>query len=133
MKASWFHTSGRYLAGTWLHSCRQSLRMDRTARGCGQVRRSSQSHKSQLHNLSQRQIEMKFFIATLSTVQVGAFSLFYLQAASQTHAFDAGDTMWRPSSSGVRHKTRSLLLFVLRPKSTLTQAQLHVHWTSKST
>ena len=27
------------------------------------------------------------------------FSLFYLQAASQTHAFDAGDTMWRPSSS----------------------------------
>ena len=33
--------------------------------------------------------------------------------------------MWRPSSSLVNHKTRSLLLFVLRRKSTRTQAQLH--------
>ena len=55
------------------------------------------------------------------------FSLFYLQAASQTHAFDAGDTMWRPSSSWVDHKqtARSLRLFVLRRKATRTQAQLH--------
>ena len=55
------------------------------------------------------------------------FSLFYLQAASQTHAFDAGDTMWRPSSSWVDHKQTARLLrfFVLRRKSTRTQTQLH--------
>ena len=55
------------------------------------------------------------------------FSFFYLQAASQTHAFDAGDTMWRPSSSWVDHKqtARSLRLFLLRRKSMRTQAQLH--------
>ena len=67
---------------TWLvRGCTQTIAscMDRTARGRGQVRQSSQSHESQLFLLrstsssSRRRIEMKFFIATLSTVQVGAF------------------------------------------------------------
>ena len=66
---------------TWLvRGCIQTIAscMDRTARGRGQVRRSSQSHESQLRSTStssssRRRIEMKFFLATLSTVQVGAF------------------------------------------------------------
>ena len=76
MRASWFHTSGRYMAGTWLHSESEiASRMDRTARGRGQVRRSSPSHESQLRSLNRLEFEpkAKFFIATLSTVQVGAF------------------------------------------------------------
>ena len=61
-----------------LAGCTQTIAscMDRTARGRGQVRRSSQSHESQVRSTSsssRRRIKMKFFLATLSTVQVGAF------------------------------------------------------------
>ena len=67
----------RSLHGWYAVALRQSLH-DRTARGRGQVRRSSQSHESQLRSTctsssSRRRIKMKFFLATLSTVQVGAF------------------------------------------------------------
>ena len=117
--------------------CRQyTLHEPRTARGTwsGETDRSSQSHESQLSyfepKANRNEVFHRHFEFEYSPSR--CFSLFYLQAASQTHAFDAGDTMWRPSSSWVGHKTRSLL-FVLRPKSTRTQAQLHVHWASKST
>ena len=76
VKASWFHTSGRYLAGTWLHSDNRFACMhgsNCTWTWSGETDRSSQSHESQLRTSSQRRIEMKFFIATFSTVQVGAF------------------------------------------------------------
>ena len=66
----------RSVPGWYVVALRQSLRMhgsNCTWTWSGETDRSSQSHESQLRTSSQRRIEMKFFIATLSTVQVCAF------------------------------------------------------------
>ena len=101
--------------------------MDLTACGCGQVRRSSQSHESQLRTSSQRRIEMKFLIITLSTVQLACPDVcisFILPARGKPDA-----SLWR------RRYTVEAKLELSRPQnplsaphrrtSTRTQAQLH--------
>ena len=102
----------RYIAGC-MHSNNIASHRS-TACGRGQVRRSLQSHTF-LHaskfELKANQNEV--FIATRDSRRLHSnFPLFYLQAASKADAFDAGDTLWRPSSSWVDFKTRSLLHFV---------------------
>ena len=86
MKSSCFTLPGH----KWLVALKQLLGMDLTAaRGCRQMRGSSQSHKSQLRTSSQRQMEMKFFIEALSTVQLASPDVcisFFLPASGKPDA-----------------------------------------------
>ena len=92
----------RSIRGTSLVACTQTISHRSTARGRGQVRRSLQSHTF-LHKLQASKFERKanrneVFIATRDSRRLHYhFPLFYLQAASKTQAFDASDTLWRPT------------------------------------
>ena len=134
VKASWFRTSGRYAVRRWLHALNNIASRRSTARGRGQVRRSLQTHTFlQASKFERKANRNEVFIATRDSRRLHYhFPLFYLQAASKTQAFDAGDTLWRPSSSWVDFETRSLLLFVANPRG-LKLNYTHWHWASKST
>ena len=122
----------RYIAGC-MHSNNIASHRS-TARGRGQVRRSLQSHTFlQASKFERKANRNEVFIATQDSRRLHYhFPLFYLQAASKTQAFDAGDTLWRPSSSWVDFETRSpLLLFVANPRG-LKLNYTHWHWASKS-
>ena len=114
--------------GTWLGALKQSLRTDRTARGHGQVRRSSQSHEPKLRTLSQKLGNRNaVFIATLSTVQLARLDVcIFLYSTSK------GQARCKRSTTAIRcgaelelSQPHNPLSAPLCRKSTRTQAQLH--------
>ena len=111
----------RHIAGCMPQTIIASHRS--TARGRGQVRRSLQSHTFlQATKFERKANRDEVFIVTRGSRRLHYnFPLFYLQAASKTQAFDAGDTLLRPSSGWVDFINP--LSTPLRRKSTRTQAQ----------
>ena len=137
VKASWFRTSGRYAVHCCLHALTDNIASHIDPLHVGAVRWDGVCNLTlscRLRSSSERRIETKFSLQlkTLDVCITGHFPLFYLQAASKTQAFDAGDTLWRPSSSWVDFETRSLLLFVANPRG-LKLNYTHWYWASKST
>ena len=138
VKASWFRTSGRYAVYRWLHALNNIASRRSTARGMGAVRWDGVCKLTlscRLRSWSERRIETKFSLQ-LETLDVciTIFLIGFILPASgkQDASFDAGDTLWRPSSSWVDFETRSLLLFVANPRG-LKLNYTHWHWASKST
>ena len=123
MKASWFHTSGLYMAGTWLHanSC-----FNLTACGHGQARRET-SHSFVLR--AKGDLETKFFIATLGTVQLVSLDVCISIILPASGKRDASLRRWRYAVeaklelSPLQNPLSTCSL--LRRKFTRTQAQLH--------
>ena len=142
MKASWFHTSGRYMAGTWLHA---NNRFDLIAHGRGQARRETSYSFVLRAKAFELDCTQSFEIAfakgdleTLSTVQLVSLETLDVCISFILPACDKRDASLRHWRYAVEAKLELSRLqnplstcTPLRCKSARTQAQL-VHMQTPS-